>query len=130
MSGVDRVIRVQFVDFIDFFARQLEFEVVLTTGFSVDITEEYDTIATSTPRLIRILWDTSGEREDFLYVNEEGVLTNVQQAAVAFDGYLPTNALVDMGVATSQSNQWDDFQSMARPAVRESGKIFILERKL
>lgn len=118
----------QYVDFTDFFAKIVEFEVVLSTGFSENITEEYDSTPTGVPKLNSIVWDTSGEREDFIYVNTEEVLTNVQQLAGAFEGSIPTNAIVEIGAATSGSHDWRDFQTAARPAIREFGKMFMLER--
>ena len=118
----------QFIDFVDFFAKVIEFEVVLSTGFSTDITEEYDSTPTGVPKLNSILWDTSGEREDFIYVDKEDILTNAQQVAVAFEGQVPTNAIIDVGVASSESHNWNDFHTSARPSVNEFGKIFMLER--
>ncbi len=118
----------QTADFSDFFANVIEVEVVLTTGFTTDIEEEYDTTATDMPKLVSIVWYISGEREDFLFLNKEDVLTNVQQAALTFEGTVPTNAIIDIGLATSNSHDWRDFQTAARPAIREFGKTFLLER--
>ncbi len=118
----------QTIDFIDFFAKLVEFEIILTTGFTVDITEEYDSTPTGIPKLTSITWTNSGEREDFMFLNSEKVLTNAQQVAAAFDGSIPTSSIVEIGVATSDSNDWRDFQSAARPALEEFGKTFLLER--
>lgn len=118
----------QAVDFIDVFAAAIEIEVILTTGFSEDETEEYDEIATETPKLISIDFDTSAEREDFLFLNKEDVLTNAQQVAVAFEGTIPTSSFVEIGAATSNSHDWRDFQTNNRPALQEFGKTFLLDR--
>lgn len=124
----ERFVGNDFVDFIDFFARVIDLEVILTTGFTTDITPEYDTSPTGIPKLLSIAWDTSNEREDFLFVDKEDVLTNVQQVAASFEGHVPVNADIDTGVATSNSHDWNDFSTDARPAVNEFGKIFMLER--
>ncbi|KKN47556.1 hypothetical protein LCGC14_0661610, partial [marine sediment metagenome] len=116
------------INFIDFFARILDIEVTLTTGFTVDISEYYDTTATGIPKLLSTIWETSGEREDLLFLDKETVLTNVQQVAVAAEGHVPVNAIIDIGVATSNSHHWADFHTPAQPSVREFGKIFMLER--
>lgn len=115
-------------DFKDFFAKTIEFEVVLTTGFTSDITEEYDASPTGIPKLRSIALETSGERDDFVYLNKETVLTNAQQVAAAFEGTIPESSIVEFGVSTSDSHDWSDFQSLARPPITESGKTFILER--
>jgi hypothetical protein len=115
-------------DFVDFFAQYIEFEVVLSTGFTTGITEEYDATATGIPKLRSITWETSQERQDLLFVDTEDVLTNAQQVAMAFEGDIPTASVVELGVATSDSHQWADFYSSARPIVEEFGKTFLLER--
>jgi len=115
-----------YTDFVDFFAKAINFEIVLTTGFTESESEEY--AATGIPKLLSIVFDTSGEREDYIYLNKEDVLTNAQQVAVAFEGSVPSAALVDVGVASSASHDWRDFSSPAQPSVREYGKIFLLDR--
>lgn len=116
------------LDIIDFFAISIEFEVILTTGFTEDITEEYDAIATEIPKLTNIQLQSSGEREDFIFINKEDTIANVQQVAAAFEGDIPTNSVVEIGAATSNSHNWSDFQSIARPALVDQGKMFMLER--
>ena len=117
-----------YVDFVDFFAKSVDFEVTLTTGFTKSIEEEYDADPTGIPKLRSIVLDTSGEREDYIYLNKEDVLTNAQQVAASFEGSIPTSAIVEVGAATSESHDWRDFSTPARPAVREFGKIFMLDR--
>ena len=116
------------VDFVDFFAKTIDFEVTLTTGFTESVEEEYDASPTGIPKLRSIILDTSGEREDYIYINKEGVLTNAQQVAVSFEGSVPTSAIVAVGAATSESHDWRDFSTPAQPSVREFGKIFMLDR--
>ena len=118
----------QIIDLIDFVALIIEIEVVLTTGFTIDISEEYDSTATGIPKLVSIVFQTSGEREDLMFLDKETVLTNVQQVAAAIEGTIPTTSIVEIGSATSNSHEWTDFQSPARPAVRDCGKMFMLER--
>jgi len=113
---------------VDFVALVIEIEVILTTGFAVDITEEYDHVATGIPKLISLVLQTSGEREDLMFLNKETVLTNVQQVAAAIEGTVPTTSIIEIGTATSNSHEWIDFQSPARPAVKDCGKMFMLER--
>ena len=118
----------QSTDFVDFFAKILEFEITLTTGFSTDITPEYDSTSTGVPKLISIIWGTSGELEDFIFLNSENILNNVQQLAATFEGSIPGAGTVEIGVASSQSFDWRDFQSSARPSLNEFGKTFLLNR--
>jgi hypothetical protein len=106
----------------------VEVEVILTTGFTVDVTEEYDTTATGVPRMLSLVWEISGEKEDFIFLNKEDVLTNAAQIATAFEGDVPTSSIIEMGVAASNSHNWSDFHTPAQPAVREFGKIFMLDR--
>jgi len=118
----------QTVDFVDFFAKLVEFEIVLTTGFSADIIEEYDSTPTGIPKLTEINWGTSAEKKDFIFLNTENVLTNAQQVAASFEGTIPSASQIEVGVASSNSHNWSDFQSTARPAMGEFGKTFLLER--
>jgi hypothetical protein len=115
-------------DFVQFFAQIIEIEITLMTGFSLDTSEEYDTTPTGIPQLVNIVWDISSEKEDYIYLNEESTISNIQQIAVAMEGHVPDNALIDIGVATSVSTNWSDFESKARPSVREYGKIVLLNR--
>jgi hypothetical protein len=118
----------QTIDFVDFFAKIVEYEVILTTGFTEGITEEYDSTPTGIPKLISINWGTSSEREDFMFLDSEEVLTNVQQLAAAFEGTIPTSSTVEIGIASSNSHDWRDFQNAAHPAIEEFGKTFLVER--
>jgi len=118
----------QLIDFAGFFAKTIEMEITLSTGFTADITEEYDTISTGIPKLNEITWNTSGDRLDYMFVDTEDVLTNAQQVAASFEGTLPANATVNIGIASSVSHDWRDFQSLARPSIKEYGKTFLLDR--
>ena len=115
------------VDFSDFFAKSIIFEVVLTTGFVVNENSEYIS-ATGIPKLKSITFDTSTEREDYIYLQKEDTVGSVQQIAVSFDGHIPVNGIVDVGVSPSNSHDWKDFSSPAQPSVKEFGKIVILDR--
>ncbi|KKK54594.1 hypothetical protein LCGC14_3083140, partial [marine sediment metagenome] len=97
-------------------------------GFSSDITEEYDSTPTGIPKLTNITWGTSAEREDFIFLDSEDVLQNAQQVAASFDGTVPNASQIEIGVASSNSHDWRDFQASARPAMGEFGKTFLLER--
>ena len=118
----------QTADLDDFYAKIVEYEIVLATGFVTSIEPEYDTTATGSPKLISITWDTSEEKVDYLYVESANVLTNTQQIAVAVEGHVPTNAVLEIGAATSISHEWRDYYSDARPFVQEFGRIMMLER--
>ena len=118
----------QTIDFVDFFAKSIEIEIVLTTGFTEGITPEYDTVATGVPKLLSITFEISGEKIDFIFLDKEDVLTNVQQLASTFEGDVPENADVEIGVAGSQSHDWRDFQSAARPPIKNLGKTFFIDR--
>ena len=118
----------QTVDFADFSARIIEFEITLTTGFTTDVAEEYDASPTGIPKLINLVWGTSIEREDFIFLNSEDVLTNAQQVAAAFEGTIPIGNSVEIGVASSASHDWRDFQNSTRPVLEEFGKTFLLDR--
>jgi hypothetical protein len=114
------------IDVADFFAKAIEFEIVLSTGFTQD--PDDDENETGSPRLDSIQLSSSGEKNDYLFLNSEEVAKNVQQVAVGIESVTPENAVVEIGVATSQTNEWTDFHSDARPVLREYGKTFLLER--
>lgn len=116
------------VDFIDFFAKILILEVTLTTGFTADIYEEYDSIETGLPELVSLSLVISKEKTDYLYLNKETVNTNVQQVAVGIDTALEPTATAYVGVAMSNSGDWRDYASPARPSLNELGKTIILQR--
>lgn len=116
-------------NFTDFFAKVIDFEIVLTTGFTVEISEEYDAISTGVPKLIKVIWETSAEKEDFVFLNKEEVLSNAQQVAMSFEGSSPETSIIELGAATSNSTNWNDYQSTARPSIKEFGKTFLLERE-
>lgn len=108
-----------------FLAKSIEIEVVLTTGFT--ITDTSDDVASGIPKLLKITWEKSEEKEDFMFLHKEEVNTNAQQIALAFEG-TTGNSIVEIGVASSDSCDWRDFQNSARPAIREFGKTFLLNR--
>lgn len=124
----ERFENVSDIDITDFIAKKIEFEIILTTGFTEDITEEYDSVSTALPKLTSITINKSGEREDFLFTNLENTISNIQQVAAAVDADSPKNSIIEIGVATSNSHHWSDFQSPARPSLIESGKTIILDR--
>lgn len=115
-------------NFNDFFAKIVDIEVTLSTGFTTDVTEEYDTSSTGVPKLISIVFETSSEKEDFIFLNKEDIITNAQQVAIAFEGDVSTSSIVEVGVATSESVNWSDFQNSSRPSMIEFGKTFIVDR--
>jgi len=118
----------QLIEFSDFFAKIIEIEIVLTTGFSTDTSENNETTANSVPKCLSITVENSAEREDFVFLNKDTSPTNIQQIAMAFEGTIPPTAIVELGTATSDSHQWNDFQSKSRPSVNELGKMFMIER--
>jgi len=117
------------VNFIEFLTKSIEVEIILSSGFTIGIAEEYDDNPTGLPWFNSAKWQGSQIRNDFIYVNPETVLTNAQQVAAALEGSLPTNAEVQIGVATSLSTNWNDYQNDTRPAINgEFGKTILLDR--
>lgn len=115
-------------DFPDFVARYVQIEVTLTTGFTTEITEEYDQSPTGVPNLTSIEFNTAEEQVDYLYLKTEFLDYNIQQLAATVDADIPSAASVNIGVAPSQSRDWRDFYSAARPLIEESGKTILLDR--
>ena len=115
------------VQFANRLARVIDYEVVLLTGFVEDSNDPYYA-ATGSPQLNSITWVTSGERDDYIFLRPVEVLTNAQQVAAAFEGDIPETSIIEIGVATSHSHDWRDFQSPARPALREYGRTVLLNR--
>ena len=117
----------QSITLTDTIVKAVYIEVTLLTGIVSDPFGAAST-ATGAPRLLNIVWHVSSERADYLFLNDEDVLTNAQQVAAAIEGHLPENAVVEIGVATSNSHNWLDFYSKARPVLREYGKTVLLNR--
>lgn len=115
-------------DLNNLFAKNINIEAVLSTGFAVDELEENDSISTGIPKLKNITFETSVGREDFIFLNKETVLENAQQIGMSFEGFIPNSSIVEIGAATSNSSNWKDYQSEARPPLQEFGKSLFLDR--
>ena len=113
------------INFDSLFAKAMEVEITLATAFT---TNDANLEPTGSPKLRSITWETSGTREDFIFLEIDDTGYTVEQLAAAFEGSIPMSSVVEIGVATSDSHDWRDFQSDARPAIRDFGKQIQLVR--
>lgn len=111
----------------DVSAKIIDFEVEISTGF-IDSADDPNITPTGTPKLVSITLHTSVERDDYIYLNKETVLTNAQQVAAAVEATLPESSLIEIGVSTSESNDWRDYSTDSRPAIKDGGKTLLLKR--
>lgn len=107
--------------------RYIEFEITLESGFVSDPEDPY--MATGIPCAIEILWEYSAAREDFIFLNTENTVGNVQQVETAVTGNVPYASSVKFGAASADSSNWLEFETDQRPALEESRKTILLDRQ-
>jgi len=107
--------------------RYIEFEIILKSGFVDDPEDPY--IAVGIPCALKISWEYSAAREDFIFLNTENTLGNVQQVETAITGNFPYATSANFGTASSDSSDWGEFETEQRPAINESKKTILLDRQ-
>lgn len=114
------------VEFFRLSGRYFRFRVTLLSGLSASILEAYESQATpGSPSLLSINVNYSVPKESFIFVNAESPDHSAQQIAVSVRANRPTQSIIDIGAATSDSYNWADYQNGLQPAADQYGKIYI-----
>ena len=112
------------IDFVDLYARYIKFSVVLISGFSPNILDEYIDYPNS-PYLysIRIVYNNANIK--YLYLNME------QNDIIPYHMEISTNSNeineddIKLGVAKSDSINWNDYYNSSQPLISRYGKTVI-----
>tara|TARA_B100000614_G_scaffold262895_1_gene299678 strand:+ start:24094 stop:33870 length:9777 start_codon:yes stop_codon:yes gene_type:complete len=114
------------VEFFRLNGRYFRFKVTLLSGLSASVAEEYDLVATpGRPSLTGINVVYSLPKESYLYITPDTSLFGAQQIAASIHATNPQSSEIQVGVATSNSTSWEDFQTGSRPSINRYGKLFI-----
>lgn len=115
----------------DYNARYLRFDMVLHSGLSTGNTTGTETTPTASPKITSIDITYTSPKEDFIYINSQTIELDPSQVVVAVDSNneFGENIDVSLGVSTSDSINWDDFDTDPEPAVESGGKVIILRRQ-
>jgi len=122
----------ELIDLVDFKTEYLNFDLHLFSGLSVSNGEEYDTIATASgPVITSIEINYTPCKEDYIYVNSSSSDLDPSQVVVALNSNisLDDRIEVEVGVSTSDSSNWSDFNTDPEPAVAGGGRVFLLRRQ-
>jgi hypothetical protein len=121
----DKIIGSTLTDIKDIVCKILDFEIILSSGFSSSFDNN---VTTGIPRLSKLELQISKEKVDYIYLEPESIVTNPAQIGIAVDAVIPEGSTIELGVATFDSVNWNDYQSIGQPSVKESGKIYLLQR--
>ena len=111
------------VSFENLMARYIKFKIVLITAIS-SIMSEYGEYPDS-PSLdsIRIIYNAYNV--SYLYLNKENVDIQPYQIALAVNANEINDGQIQIGVAKSDSHNWNDYSSDSQPAVNQNGKVVV-----
>ncbi len=114
------------VDFSKIKGRYLKFKVTLLSGLSASIHEEYDLIPNpGSPALLSISIEFSIPQDTYIFLNKDTIDYSPQQIAVSVKHNNTENGSIEIGAATNNSIDWEDYYSGSQPSVQKNGKIFI-----
>jgi len=118
------------IAFEDLRARYIKFTIILITGFSASNEPEFELIPlAASPALTHIELIIEKEKESFLFLNTETAKVSPQQVVLTADASGIDSEQVKIGVARGSSHNWLDYQSDVRPAINQSGKMFLPIRR-
>jgi len=108
-------------------ARYIKFSVVLITGFTASNDPEYETIPLpGSPSLQSVSISFNLSKESYLFLDIENTEAIPQQVVIATnDVNINGGNDIQIGVATSRTSNWIDFQSGNQKHISYNGKIFI-----
>ena len=112
-------------DFDELYARYIKFKIVMITGFnSGELGDEYLT-APPSPSLtsVRIIYNT--ENIVYLYLNLEDEGVSPYQVVLGVDANEVNDEQIKIGVANSNSSNWQDYHFNSKPSVNQNGKVII-----
>ena len=111
-------------------ARYIKFTIILITGFSASNEPEFELIPlAASPALTHIELIVEKEKESFLFLNTETAKVSPQQIVLTANATNIDSEQVKIGLARGSSHNWLDYQSDVRPAIDQSGKIFMPIRR-
>lgn len=114
------------VSFDDLSARYIRFNILLTTGFSASNEPEYELIPLpASPSYLSSEIEYETSLTSYLYLHPHCARAIPQQVVVSVNAKNTDREDVEIGVSTSRSNNWLDYQSSAQLGVQQNGKIFI-----
>ena len=114
------------VSYTDLYARYVRFSVILTTGFSASNEPEYELIPLpASPAYLTSEIEYETSKTSYLFLNPHCARAIPQQVVVAMNAKNADPQDIEVGVSTSRSSNWLDYQSSAQLARHQNGKIFI-----
>jgi hypothetical protein len=100
----------EIINFADLHTRYIKFKVVLLSGLSASIDDEYALIPTpGVPALTKINIKYSDPQISYIYLNTDVSEYSAQQVAIAISANKPQLSTIEVGAATSEAWNWDEF---------------------
>ena len=112
--------------FDNVFARYVKFFFELYSGLSISSASADDgTPTTGTPVITDISFTYIPYKKDYIFVNTRTLTNQLDQISIATNSNINywQSRVLNVGVATSDSISWDDYNSDAKPSKKENGKI-------
>jgi hypothetical protein len=114
------------ITFDNLHARFIKFKVTLLSGLSASIDDAYELIPSpGVPALTGITIKYSDPTVSYIYLNQDTLDYSAQQIAIAVSANQPKLSTIEVGATSSNSFNWDEYQSGAQPTVDRFGKVFI-----
>ena len=111
------------VDLEDIYAKYIKFKVVLVTSFSSEV-DEYGAYPDS-PALTVVTIVHNKSKVAYLYLNKQEVDIMPYQITMAVDANEVNDDQIKVGVAKSDSHNWNDYHLDSQPSVDQNGKVVI-----
>jgi hypothetical protein len=118
--------------FDSLYARYLKFDMELMSGLSASNTMAYDDIpVVHAPAVLEIDITRTKPNIDYIYTKDHQLSVEPRQfvATLDADNQWTENVKIDVGVTTSASYHWDDFDNASKPARENGGKIVVPLRR-
>ena len=112
------------VSFENLLLRYIRFQIVMVTGISSALIDEYGTTP-DTPSLDSISIVFNANKVAYLFLNKEVVDIPPYQISLGVDANEINNDQIKVGVAKSNAVSWVDFETESQPAVDQNGKVVI-----
>jgi hypothetical protein len=112
------------VIFENLLVRYIRFKIVMVTGISSALIDEYGTTP-DTPSLDSIEVVFNANKVAYLYLNKEDVSIAPYQITLAVDANEINSDQIKVGVAKSDAVNWNDFYTESQPTVDQNGKVVI-----
>lgn len=110
--------------FENLLVRYIRFKIVLITGISSAFLDEYGTVP-DTPALEYIEIIYNANKVKYLYLNKEESDVQPFHIALAVDANEINDDQIEVGVAKSNSHNWNDYSTESQPIVKQNGKVVI-----